>query len=264
VGKITWKDPSDLTAMTLTVTPDQGLWKGAAFEFSIKVPDMYPHEAPKVLCHTLVYHPNINMDGKVCLNILRDEWKPVLDINAVIYGVIYLFYEPNPNDPLNAGERATHSRARARGRAPRPPLHAPFLSPLRQRRRASSATKRPRLSATCTGRCAAAASAARPSPSSSEGGAGGALAALYWGAPPPRAAAAVWPPHVLPCPNPATPRSARAPHCLSVSRLFIVGRLLYCTHSPSFFFPTRCTGRSGVPDDSPRRRPRRSPRVLIP
>jgi ubiquitin-conjugating enzyme E2 M len=37
----------------------------------------------------------------VCLNILRDEWKPVLDINAVIYGIIYLFYEPNPNDPLN-------------------------------------------------------------------------------------------------------------------------------------------------------------------
>ena len=25
----------------------------------------------------------------------------MLDINAVIYGLIYLFYEPNPNDPLN-------------------------------------------------------------------------------------------------------------------------------------------------------------------
>lgn len=37
----------------------------------------------------------------MCLNILRDEWKPVLDINAVIYGLIYLFYEPNPDDPLN-------------------------------------------------------------------------------------------------------------------------------------------------------------------
>jgi len=37
----------------------------------------------------------------VCLNILREDWKPVLDINAVIYGLIYLFYEPNPDDPLN-------------------------------------------------------------------------------------------------------------------------------------------------------------------
>jgi ubiquitin-conjugating enzyme E2 M len=58
---------------------------------------------PQVLCKTRVYHPNIDLEGHVCLNILRDEWKPVLDINAVIYGLIYLFYEPNPNDPLNHG-----------------------------------------------------------------------------------------------------------------------------------------------------------------
>jgi len=35
------------------------------------------------------------------LNILRADWKPVLDINAVIYGLIVLFTQPNPNDPLN-------------------------------------------------------------------------------------------------------------------------------------------------------------------
>jgi len=87
--------------MVLTIKPDQGLWAGGTFAFSIKVPDMYPHEPPKVHCNTAVYHPNVDTAGNVCLNILRDEWKPVLDINAVIYGIIYLFYEPNPNDPLN-------------------------------------------------------------------------------------------------------------------------------------------------------------------
>jgi len=54
-----------------------------------------------VLCQTTIYHPNINLDGNVCLNILREDWKPVLDLNAVIYGLVYIFYEPNPDDPLN-------------------------------------------------------------------------------------------------------------------------------------------------------------------
>ena len=37
----------------------------------------------------------------MCLNILRADWKPVLGINAVVLGLIFLFIEPNPTDPLN-------------------------------------------------------------------------------------------------------------------------------------------------------------------
>ncbi len=48
-----------------------------------------------------VYHPNIDLEGNVCLNILREDWKPVLTINAIVYGLQYLFLEPNPDDPLN-------------------------------------------------------------------------------------------------------------------------------------------------------------------
>ena len=48
VGKVTFPVPDDVTSMELAVSPDQGLWKGATFKFSIKVPDMYPHEPPKV------------------------------------------------------------------------------------------------------------------------------------------------------------------------------------------------------------------------
>ena len=38
-----------------------------------------------------VYHPNIDLEGNVCLNILREDWKPVLSINSVIYGLQFLF-----------------------------------------------------------------------------------------------------------------------------------------------------------------------------
>lgn len=99
-------------------------YRGGTFYFSFTVSPIYPHEAPKVKCKTKVnlsgflptafdpfsieslreyslysdylyfmqvYHPNIDLEGNVCLNILREDWKPVLNINTVIYGLYHLF-----------------------------------------------------------------------------------------------------------------------------------------------------------------------------
>ena len=101
IAKVDFPNPNDLTNFNVIITPDSGYWCGAPYHFTLVIPAIYPHEAPKVTCRTKIYHPNINLEGNVCLNILREDWKPVLDINAVIYGMIYLFYEPNPDDPLN-------------------------------------------------------------------------------------------------------------------------------------------------------------------
>jgi ubiquitin-conjugating enzyme E2 M len=32
---------------------------------------------------------------------LREDWKPVLTLNAVFTGLHFLFLEPNPSDPLD-------------------------------------------------------------------------------------------------------------------------------------------------------------------
>lgn len=79
----------------------QGLYKGGTFTFSIKISNNYPHEAPKVKCIPKIYHPNIDYEGNVCLNILREDWKPVLTLSAILYGLQFLFLEPNADDPLN-------------------------------------------------------------------------------------------------------------------------------------------------------------------
>ena len=81
--------------------PAEGFWSGGKFNFTMSIPKTYPHEAPKVHCNTKVYHPNIDLNGKVCLNILREDWKPVLSINSIVYGLQHLFLDPNPDDPLN-------------------------------------------------------------------------------------------------------------------------------------------------------------------
>ena len=91
----------DLMNFKIKVSPDDGIYKGGGFTFDFKVPKTYPHDAPKVLCETTVFHPNIDMEGHVCLNILREDWKPVLTISSVIMGLQFLMLEPNADDPLN-------------------------------------------------------------------------------------------------------------------------------------------------------------------
>jgi len=94
-------DPDDLLNFKLTIQPDEGFYRNGKFCFNFKVGHSYPHDAPKVKCETMVYHPNIDLEGNVCLNILREDWKPVLTISSIIYGLQYLFLEPNAEDPLN-------------------------------------------------------------------------------------------------------------------------------------------------------------------
>ncbi len=85
----------------LDLSNEQCYWKGGKYKFTINVPNDYPIKPPKCNCDTQIYHPNIDMQGNVCLNILKADWNPVLGINTVILGLILLFIEPNPDDPLN-------------------------------------------------------------------------------------------------------------------------------------------------------------------
>ena len=102
-AKIHLDNPDDLmnSKVTIDLTREECRWMGGKYTFRIECPFEYPHKAPKCTCETQIYHPNIDTKGAVCLNILRADWKPVLGINQVILGLIFLFIEPNPNDPLN-------------------------------------------------------------------------------------------------------------------------------------------------------------------
>uniref|UniRef100_A0A915JNX4 E2 NEDD8-conjugating enzyme n=1 Tax=Romanomermis culicivorax TaxID=13658 RepID=A0A915JNX4_ROMCU len=63
-------DKNDLLNFRLNICPDEGFYKSGKFTFNFAVGPNYPHEPPKVKCLTQVYHPNIDLEGNVCLNIL--------------------------------------------------------------------------------------------------------------------------------------------------------------------------------------------------
>ncbi|EDP41748.1 hypothetical protein MGL_3956 [Malassezia globosa CBS 7966] len=96
-------DPTNIKRFELLISPDEGMYRGGKFRFSISANDNYPHDPPKVKCLQRVYHPNLDLDGNVCLNILREEWNPILNLNSVVVGLLFLFLDPNADDPLNKG-----------------------------------------------------------------------------------------------------------------------------------------------------------------
>jgi ubiquitin-conjugating enzyme E2 M len=99
--KTQFPNPDDILNFELTIDPDEGMYKGGRFRFDFKINQNFPHDPPKVKCTQKIYHPNIDLEGNVCLNILREDWKPVLNLNAVVVGLQFLFLEPNASDPLN-------------------------------------------------------------------------------------------------------------------------------------------------------------------
>ncbi|KAK1350070.1 ubiquitin-conjugating enzyme [Hamiltosporidium tvaerminnensis] len=78
-----------------------GLYRNRNLTFKIKIPVEYPFKGPKVFCMDKIYHPNIDFDGNVCINILRDDWTSALGVQIVLYGIILLFDTVTHENALN-------------------------------------------------------------------------------------------------------------------------------------------------------------------
>uniref|UniRef100_A0A7I4AU78 UBC core domain-containing protein n=1 Tax=Physcomitrium patens TaxID=3218 RepID=A0A7I4AU78_PHYPA len=63
--------------------PPDSPYAGGVFLVTIHFPPDYPFKPPKVAFRTKVFHPNINSNGSICLDILKEQWSPALTISKV-------------------------------------------------------------------------------------------------------------------------------------------------------------------------------------
>mmetsp|Transcript_8954 Transcript_8954/g.13368 ORF Transcript_8954/g.13368 Transcript_8954/m.13368 type:complete len:150 (-) Transcript_8954:46-495(-) len=76
-------------------------YEGGLFELELFLPDDYPMAPPKVRFLTKIYHPNVDKLGRICLDILKKNWSPALQIRSVLLSIQGLMSSPCPEDPLD-------------------------------------------------------------------------------------------------------------------------------------------------------------------
>ena len=71
--------------------PEDSPFAGGVFFLNIHFPTDYPFKPPKIQFTTRIYHPNINAQGNVCIDILKEQFSPALTISKSIYIYIYIY-----------------------------------------------------------------------------------------------------------------------------------------------------------------------------
>ena len=77
-GPVNDADPSHWQATV--IGPEESPFAGGVFFLDIHFPVDYPFKPPEIHFVTKIYHPNINHNGSIGVDFLKDYWSPAFTI----------------------------------------------------------------------------------------------------------------------------------------------------------------------------------------
>jgi ubiquitin-conjugating enzyme E2 T len=67
-------DEDDMTHLEASIIgPEDSPYREGVYNLSLHIPDRYPFEPPRVRFLTPIYHPNIDSEGRICLDTLKTQ-----------------------------------------------------------------------------------------------------------------------------------------------------------------------------------------------
>lgn len=94
---------ADITKWDATISGPAGTpYENLTLKLTCSYPANYPFAPPEVLFKTPIYHPNVDMSGRICLDILKPAgpgkegaWSAALNTSSVLLSIQSLLGEPN-------------------------------------------------------------------------------------------------------------------------------------------------------------------------
>ncbi|CAB4493629.1 unnamed protein product [Rhizophagus irregularis] len=80
----------------ITGPPDTP-YEGGVFLLDVNIPTDYPMCPPMVKFITKIYHPNIDRNGFICLDILMGRWTPQNTLASALLSIVSFLTDPNPD-----------------------------------------------------------------------------------------------------------------------------------------------------------------------
>ncbi|KAJ2599077.1 Ubiquitin-conjugating enzyme E2 C [Coemansia sp. RSA 1722] len=85
-----------------TIEGAQGtVYEGLKYKLSLSFPSDYPFTAPTIKFDTPCWHPNVDDRGNICLDILKEKWSAIYNVQTILLSLQTLLGDPNVNSPLN-------------------------------------------------------------------------------------------------------------------------------------------------------------------
>src|SRR6478736_3532504 len=75
--------------------PNDTPYQEGKFKLELFYTDEYPNSPPKVRFLNKIYHPNVDGWGRICLDILKDKWSPIIQMTTLGLSLIALISSPN-------------------------------------------------------------------------------------------------------------------------------------------------------------------------
>ncbi|KAK7086555.1 Ubiquitin-conjugating enzyme E2 C [Halocaridina rubra] len=81
--------------------PVSTAYEGLTYRLSLEFPSSYPYSPPTVKFVSACFHPNVDLHGNICLDILKEKWSASYDVRSILLSIQSLLGEPNNDSPLN-------------------------------------------------------------------------------------------------------------------------------------------------------------------